>query len=520
MSSRLHKAVSALAPLASIVIVATSIIAFNGGIAVGSSNHVGLLPVVRRLINPEYLPGDFNIELRLFHHRVFAWVLAQLSIVLGEDRAVIALHLFSVLALSAGLYYLTRTLNLSTWAYLLIGLLLSVGAFWIGLGLEENNFVGNQEVQPTTLAHAFVLAGTAALLQKRWRLCAFFAGLTVLLHLQIGFIFVLLIAPFFAMRLREFGWRGTAMLAIVFLIPAAPAIWNAQRLLQRGVSNASFSVDYLRFRMPHHFELASTAAGLWFLAHLTVLLWAAWWLRRRDHGEATKVGAITGMSLLLTGLILLHAIDYNWLHFNTTLKFQFPRLSPLVTVFGGLVMVKSIGLLPSQWPRRAGYSALILAGVVHAGSIVRQPERFSLAVRKYYEQKSDWVEMCLWIKANGESTVYLAPPGRYGFTYLTDRSSVVEFKINPDGGQFLREWTERLTDLAGGSLPIGRGLENRRLIDRAYARLSIDSLRALGGKYNAHYAVLPQTSRVELPVVHENGEYRLVSLSAMYPSSQ
>ena len=52
--------------------VALLIIIFNGGIGVGGSNHVGLLPVVRRLLDPHYLPGDFSISLRLYHHRVFA----------------------------------------------------------------------------------------------------------------------------------------------------------------------------------------------------------------------------------------------------------------------------------------------------------------------------------------------------------------------------------------------------------------------------------------------------------------
>src|SRR5205085_3230565 len=41
-----------------IVGIAILIISFNGGIGVGTSNHAGLLPVVRRILNPDYLPGD------------------------------------------------------------------------------------------------------------------------------------------------------------------------------------------------------------------------------------------------------------------------------------------------------------------------------------------------------------------------------------------------------------------------------------------------------------------------------
>jgi hypothetical protein len=73
--------------------VAAMIIVFNGGIRVGFSNHTGLLPVVRRILDPTYLPNDFNIQLRLYHHRIFAYWIAGLTKFLGEDNALIALSL-------------------------------------------------------------------------------------------------------------------------------------------------------------------------------------------------------------------------------------------------------------------------------------------------------------------------------------------------------------------------------------------------------------------------------------------
>ena len=65
---------SLLPNVASIFAVATAMIYCNGGIGVGASNHVGLLPVVRRILDPNYLPGDFNIALRFYHHRAFAYL--------------------------------------------------------------------------------------------------------------------------------------------------------------------------------------------------------------------------------------------------------------------------------------------------------------------------------------------------------------------------------------------------------------------------------------------------------------
>ncbi len=518
MSSRLHRAIQPLASSFAILLVASSIIAFNGGIAIGSGNHVGLLPVVRRILNPEYLPGDFNIELRLYHHRVFAWLIARLSIVFGEDGALIAIHLVSVLALSAALFFLCRTLKLSAVEFLLAGLLLSVNAFWIGLGLEENNFVGNPEIQPPTLAHAFVLAGTAALINKRWRLAALAAGLTTLAHLQIGVIFVSLIAPFYIWRLKQFDWRTLLAIVVAYLVPAAPAIWNMVHLLERGVSGTSFSFDCIRFRMPHHFELASTAAGVWFGLHLLVIILGYIWLRRADRDQGA-IGVFVMMSLVLTGLIFVHFFDYYVLHLLTAAKFQFLRLSPLIGVFAILTLLTCLRVSRQSnliWIPRVAVVILLAAGGWAASGLIRQaPDRFSLNVHRYAEQRSNWGEVCRWVRANGPAeAVYLAPPGRYGFTYLTDRSSVVEFKINPDGGQYLPQWTERMRDLCGGSLPAGSGLENRRPIDRAFGSLSDDQLRALSAKYNARFAVLPRDSKVTFPALYENRDFRVVEIES------
>ncbi|MBA3713249.1 MAG: hypothetical protein H0W76_12505, partial [Pyrinomonadaceae bacterium] len=101
----------ALATALCVVAVAALFVIFNGGISVGASNHAGLVPVVRRIIDPAYLPGDFGIELRLYHHRVFAYAVAGCSIIFGEDNALILLTIIGMTLLSAALFYLCRTLG-------------------------------------------------------------------------------------------------------------------------------------------------------------------------------------------------------------------------------------------------------------------------------------------------------------------------------------------------------------------------------------------------------------------------
>jgi Domain of unknown function (DUF6798) len=509
---------SGLLRAAAVLFVAFALIAFNGGIAIGVSNHVGLIPVVRRLMNPGYLPGDFNIELRIFHHRAFAYLLAFLTSVAGEDRAIIILHILSFVALAAALYFLSRSLSLPLHYYIFLGLLIATNVAWTGLGLEENNFAGNREVQPTTLAHAFVIAGTAALIRRRWKLAALFAGLATLLHLQIGLIFVIVISPLYAAELAGFRVREIMLIIASFLVPSFPAFLHLKKMFERGVGDSALMLSYLQWRMPHHFELISTAAAIWVIAHLIVLCLVFLWLRKSKNAAERGIGILLAISLTLSVLILIHFADYYVFHWSTTLKAQFPRLSPVITVFGTVAALVFL----HEWKPQESHEKWrpVIVGVLAIAAIGDATRRlingslvFEPRITRYAEQRSDWVDVGIWIRANGPTdTTYLAPPGLYGFTYLTDRSSVVEFKINPDGGQFLKQWYERLKDLSGGQLPAERGLAARRPLDRAFAALDETQLLELAQKYHARAAVLPASSKASFPVLYQNKGFRVVEL--------
>jgi hypothetical protein len=100
-------------------------------------------------------------------------------------------------------------------------------------------------------------------------------------------------------------------------------------------------------RMPHHFELMSAKAAIWTGIHLAVMLGAYLWLKRRRNPIGDHAGVLLAMSVTLAVLILIHFADYYSFHWVTTLKAQFPRLSPLITVFGtlsGLVLVRQLQL--------------------------------------------------------------------------------------------------------------------------------------------------------------------------------
>jgi hypothetical protein len=510
---------------ACILAVAIALAAGNGGIEVGSSNHHTLLPVVRRILDPNYLPGDFGVELRLSHHRGFALVIASLARVIGEDQALILLSVLGTLLLSGALYDFCRSVGLRRAGYLALGAWIATGMAWAGRGLEQNTFVGNSEVQPPLFAHAFVLFGVASYLRGSRRLPVLFAALATLTHLQIGIIFALALAPLYLIELRELGWKEALKLALIYLLPSAPALAGLLAMSQRGLL-ASSAISWRAatdLRQPHHFELISAAAGWWVAAHLAALALVYFFLRRRARTEAARVRPLLALAALLGLYALLHFFDYYIWQNGAIARLQFIRMSPLITAFGAAAVTLAIEL----WARERSVArapalvagALIVCAALWGWYQVKyQGAQYYFGVRRYAARIHSWNDACRWIAANTPREArFLTPPGTYGFTYLTDRSTVVDFKTNPDGNLGLDAWLARITDLGGGELPRGHGVENRRLLNDVFSRFSAEQLIALGEKYHAGYALLPKASQAELEVLYRNNQYRVVKIPIKEP---
>jgi len=516
---------TALLTILCIAAVTIAIVSFNGGVSVGGSNHFGQLPVVRRALDPNYLPGDFNIEIRQYHHRVFTHLIAAFSRGMGENPALILLHVIGMSLLTVSLWLLCRAVNLSLSGFVAVGLFLATNLLWTGSGLELNHFAGDADIMPPTFAHAFVLLAVTSLARDRYRWAAVFAGLATLFHLQIGLICVAMISPVYLVRLKQLGVIKTLITIILFFIFAAPGLLDLLHMLRGGLlrsTSAEYSLPfYIDFRHPHHFELISTAAALWICAHIIIQVFAYQFLRRLLSPETHAVGKMALMSLTLAALAIIHFTDFYLIKDDRIATIQFIRLSSLITVFGAISLVVLINEWTNSFAAKTGNSrigAYCSAGLILIASLwgVREAMKpdavFHFGISRYAEQSSNWIDMCRWIRSNGPRGVYLTPPGANGFTSLAERSNVVDFKINPDSGLYLSQWFERLRDMAGGVLPNGRGYDNRQLLNKSYGALSAERLVGAGKKYQAEYAVLPKSSSVDFEVIHRNDGYRLVKL--------
>jgi hypothetical protein len=296
--------------------------------------------------------------------------------------------------------------------------------------------------------------------------------------------------------------------------------------MREGLKEPSFNVNYINFRMPHHMQLISTVAAVWVAAHLGLQAAAYVKLRHAGRRESQTIGVLLFMSLTLAALCVVHFVAYYWLESSTVLEFQFVRLSPFITVFGVLSLIVSLQRSGALQTGRRGAASAARAFLIPALFVApalwttRPLTRGARLVRDglvnlriYDDEASPWTDICHWIRGHAPTNaVYITPPGNAGFTYLSNRSAVVEFKIAPDGGRYLDQWFDRLRDLSGGSLPSGRGFENEALLNEAFATISPTTLIEIAEKYHAEYAVLPVSSGSNFEVLYENRQYRLVKL--------
>ena len=486
-------------------------IALDRGIHLGSENHAGLLPVMRRILDPGYLPGDFGISIRFHHHHVFTWVAAMLSIPFGENGALALLTVVGLAAIFAGLWRLGGTLGLAPARRLLLGVAIAIGLAWLDRGVEANRFLGNGPIMPPTFAHASILFGIDALVRRRWNLAFALAGATALVHLQIGAVWLIVLATIASasgVAAQPRRWLPGLAAALVI---ASPALFDVWALLRAGLVEGIGRVDDVAFRMPQHFEFrADRVAAVALYGVAFALAWRRWRARADERSDRFRPLLQVVASLML--LTFVHYLDYYVLHTGWIARLQLLRLSMFVPVLAALALLSNPPApreTRERWP--LALAVLFGVGALAAGFARHAPP--SLRIVDEAQAADDWADITRWIRQSGPPGLYVTPPGQIGFTARSDRSTLVEFKINPDGGAGLAEWMHRLDAVTAHALPAA---STRRDVagelDAAYARLTSEQVHQLAADYGVRTAVVPAASPLQGRELHRNAGYRVVAL--------
>jgi hypothetical protein len=502
--------------LGCVVACAMLTIMLDHGIRIGMENHSGMLPVVRRILDPSYLPGDFGIEIREHHHRIFAMLVAALAgLGLGETGALVLLTWAGFALLFAGLWHLATRLQLSTARRVVICVALATGFAYLDRGVEANRLLGNGPIMPPTFAHAFILFSLSALVGKRWNLAFACAGAVALLHLQIGAAWLLVLAVLLVWR---GAWREPREwlpgLVIASLI-ASPALLDLVALVREGLVAHIADTRDVAFRMPQHFRVYPGRLAI-VLAYLAVMAALAYRWRHRDRELAMRFAPLLAAAVVIVALTLVHYLDYYVIGSGWIARMQLLRLSVFVPLLGALAIVAAIPEPSAQRAAPLLYVWWIVALVLPVAACVNliiKDEPPSLRIHDEALAADDWADICRRIRVDGPVGLYVTPPGNQGFGAFSHRSTLVEFKVNPDGGAGLDEWRSRLLALSGGTFPTVEGRrEMAEALNGAYARLPAEHFAALRERYGVRYAVVPTGSPLRGTTVLANRGYRVVAL--------
>lgn len=498
----------ALAMIAGCTLLA---IALDHGILLGSENHAGLLPVVRRILDPSYLPGDFGISIRIHHHHAFTWLVAMLSAVFGENGALELLTVLGYVAIFTGIWRLGMALGLTPARCLLLGVALASSAMFLDHGVEANRFLGNGPIMPPTFAHALILFGIEAMVRQRWNLAFALAGAAALLHLQIGgvWLLVLVVTALHAGIARQPRRYVPGLIAALVIV--SPTLLDAWALLHHGLLNGIGTMTDIALRMPQHFEFyANRVAAVAVYFGLFVWLWWRW--RAQDDVRAATFQPLLWIAACLMLLTVTHYLDYYVLKTGFISRLQLLRLSVFIPVLAAFALIAGPGVARHRRERWPVILATVFAAI-SLGTAWAKHEPPSLRVIDQSQANTDWADVTRWIRRAGPAGLYVTPPGQIGFTAYSNRSTVVEFKVNPDGGAGLAEWEARLRAITQAPLPKGstrRGVAEE--LDEAYARLPANAFLSLQREYGVQTAVVPTSSALQGRVLYGNSGYRVVAL--------
>jgi hypothetical protein len=106
--------------------------------------------------------------------------------------------------------------------------------------------------------------------------------------------------------------------------------------------------------------------------------------------------------------------------------------------------------------------------------------------------------------------VFVTPPLLGRFRLVAYRAIVVDFKTVVFSDKGMVEWRERLVDCYGE--PEGHGFSAAHAMERRYRRISDGQLLSLREKYGATYAVLFSGTPSNLPVLYDDGHFKLVTI--------
>lgn len=488
----------------------------------GSANEVDVLPLAKQFANPNWMPGDWYLNqpasYRFLFQSVFGWIAAQW----GFLATSIVGRLLCYGLVASGLVSIARKLNLS-----LALLLLAISLFLAKQSVAADEWLVTA-LEAKSLAYGFVLLAINLMLAGRYLSMALLFGIATSFHVLVGGWAFLTALGWLALKpnSRLQGLRRFGLILLCYLVGSVFALQAiAQQLFSPSpTTTIPPSFIYVFLRLPHHLDpfAWSSKAGIAIALYLSVFAFSVWRLQQQ---RSTSYTAQMGLAEFTLISFIPFVLGLAIAPFDSEGKFlqYYPfRFGDVMLPLGtALLLACAIQqqLIGSGRRILMLASVLILSAIVIVQSINFKEQLFDLEQFPSVQQEvsAEWKDLCAWVNRNTvKGEIVLVPPDAFfaTFTWLTERSTVVNFKLLPQTKTGIVDWYQRLDDLSNHSVlqqainkRTPKGWELSLAINAAYLKLTTPQVEALMTQYNANHLVTEIAHQLALPVVYRNREY-------------
>ncbi|MCA8890090.1 MAG: hypothetical protein KDA46_14745 [Parvularculaceae bacterium] len=317
------------------------------GYQFGLGNQVEQFSIIRRLLDPAFLPADFYVNSASgFGPRYYyALCLASLTRLAPFPLVILFLTVLTNFALAMITFDAARRhLHAARRGAAIAALLVIVNSSF-SLGLA--GFIRFESFQPANIAIPLALGGLSAMAAERSFMAALAFAASAIFHPLIGVETAMigfasaagasLLGRRPVISLLRFVPAGLVFSAIILLAWAAPSLGDSSP----QISDAEFFSILPTFRAPHHYLAASFPAAHYFTAAMFVASSAFLVLRRRWH-EGTNNAETT---LALAALLIIAACAASYVLVDV----MHDRVFTAAQVFRDLLILKWIGFLFFGW---------------------------------------------------------------------------------------------------------------------------------------------------------------------------
>lgn len=467
-----------------------------------NQNEGDLLACALQYVNPNWLPNDWYLNLKIPYRVPFNFLIGNVILSLGLWTTIVLgrcityalfASFFLKIARQFNLHYITLFIFL---LYFLPNQSLAAGE-WMVRDLETKVF-----------AYASILFSSYFLWNKKYGWSLALAGVALSTHLLVGaYGGLCLLVTFVVFRERFISdfLKITKAIPLALLTGGWGLFAVVSHLFKKEV-NPELSHKgweyYVTFRVPHH-TIPEWVIGEWVMFTLFTLILI--WVIVKSNQKVLRFFAI--YTLAAVGISVVGLLVYTFLPIANMKYYWFRLADVLLPFFGSLLLLAMLkekwAARFNSWMNRTAFIKALLAypKFLNVGLIALFFFIFGISNKKkikavfelsnytsnLIEEKSFDKEMVAWIKANTPQDAIFVVPSFSNFYLECNRSVIAGFKFSPQDGEQIANWYERMVDLNNGKPFTKKSFEALREQQGNYAKIDDNHLKLLKEKYGATY---------------------------------